>query len=186
MLLSLFYRLITMVYLVFSSVNNITGLNESHTLFDKHMSFPQFKEKCHLKEENENTQIYNSNVKKNTALFQSILFDNVFKSRRQMRISYRRRKRSSCIRQKRSSNRRQKRSSNSDIYRRSICPWINVWDMDTERSPLFIPKAKCSSRKCHFNFTELVIPEIIEVLTTCEPLTTGIQFSFRHVYKILY
>lgn len=73
---------------------------------------------------------------------------------------------------------RHKRHSSSwdcdGLCKRSLCPWTEDLDYDGERLPASVPKAVCSNPKgCNFNFTGSDIPMRYNVLSACEPLTTG-------------
>jgi hypothetical protein len=70
---------------------------------------------------------------------------------------------------------RRKRNSNircHGLCERSLCQWTNSWDFDKFRNPAFIPKAKCNSQ-CRLNSPNVVIPNILNVNTACEPIKRG-------------
>ncbi|XP_045166088.2 uncharacterized protein LOC123529700 isoform X2 [Mercenaria mercenaria] len=69
--------------------------------------------------------------------------------------------------------RRHSRRNCSGLCERSLCPWREVMDVDTDRIPSAIPKAVCS-RKCQFDFTDPGVSKFLNVYTACEPLTLDI------------
>lgn len=72
---------------------------------------------------------------------------------------------------------RHKRQSGSwdcnGLCKRSLCSWTEVLDYDGKRSPASVPKAVCNNPKCNFNFTGSNLPMRYNMLSACEPLTTG-------------
>ncbi|XP_060581633.1 uncharacterized protein LOC132738183 [Ruditapes philippinarum] len=71
---------------------------------------------------------------------------------------------------------RRKRDSNircHGLCERSLCQWTDSWDFDKYRNPAFIPKAKCSS-KCRLNSGNVVIPNVLNMYTACEPIKRDI------------
>lgn len=85
---------------------------------------------------------------------------------------------------------RSKRSSDrkcSDQCTRSLCPWSERWDEDSERVPMFIKYALCDSPTCNFEFDDLgsLIKLSLSVYTQCEQVRTNIEVKENGRRKLL-